>query len=201
MKYAVPPPGRTGWESQLEVCLTCSVTFQPNWLLSDRNMTRLAECVVGRLISERTSFWFSSFSQFFLSSLVYAIHLLLRAHPPPPHFVFGVCASSTHAWNGAPGQTSVAQCPWSDLWLEASGSWRVAVASPDTEGDNLRALSLSLVFMFLCLIKIHTAAHCHAHARVLSCLLSLCGASAIWTVVAISHTGLAVSHLFLIKRS
>lgn len=144
--------------------LTCSITFWPNWLLSDRLLV----------------FFLFLFSSSIL--LIVILPCILFCAHPFHSSSFGVC--TTHAWNRAPGQTSVALCPWSDLWLEASGSRRVAVTSPNTVGDNLRALLLSLVSVFL--IKIHTATCSRAHIRVLSYAEHL-------------SFGVAVSHLFLIK--
>lgn len=121
------------------------------------------------------------------------------ALPPPTPLFFGVCASSTHAWNRAPGQTSVAQCPWSDLWLEASGSWRVAVDGPDTVGDNLRALSLCFGLYvspsFSLKFSLHTAARMPGIKLFVVSMWSVCRLDC----VALSQTGLAVSHVFLIK--
>lgn len=128
----------------------------------------------------------------FISLHFRSILLLLYAHPVlslvlffPPSLLWCVCQQHSCLEQSARADICrTVSLIWSVAW--SIGVMKSSSRQSKHHGrQSESSVSVFLVFLCLCfsvsLIKIHIA-HSRAHTRVLSCLLSLCWASVVWTV-------------------
>lgn len=143
-----------------------------------------------------------------LFSFLCAFHLLLCTHPVSLPFLprplpLLWCGSQQHSCLEQSARADI--CRTVSLIRSVARSIGVMKSSSRQSRHRGRQSERALApcFWSLCfsvLLKFTLPSAAHAPG-VLSCLLSVCGASVIWTVVALSQTGLAASHVFPIKLS